>query len=130
MSEISLEKIDLVRERTGVSYRRAMEALEATEGDVVRAIVLLEGEGEGRTGWQDRLQQGGNEFADRVRELIHEGSQTRIIVRHNDRTVLDLPATVGVVGAVLAPILTAAGAMAAVATHSSIQIERRSAGSR
>jgi translation elongation factor EF-Ts len=41
---ITLEKVDQVRERTGVSYQKAKEVLEQTEGDVLEAIVLLEQE--------------------------------------------------------------------------------------
>ena len=40
--EITLEKVDQVRERTGVSYAKAKEALEHTNGSVLDAIILLE----------------------------------------------------------------------------------------
>ena len=40
--EITLEKIELVRDRTGVTYREAKEALEATDGNVVEAIIAIE----------------------------------------------------------------------------------------
>ena len=40
--EITLEKIELVKDRTGVSYREAKEALERTDGNVVDAIILIE----------------------------------------------------------------------------------------
>lgn len=42
MSEITLEKVDLVKDRTGVSYTEAKEALEASEGNVVDALVFIE----------------------------------------------------------------------------------------
>ena len=42
--EITLEKVDQVRERTGVSYAKAKEALEHTNGSVLDAIILLESE--------------------------------------------------------------------------------------
>ena len=40
--EITLEKIELVKDRTGVSYAEAKEALEAAEGSVVDAIISIE----------------------------------------------------------------------------------------
>ena len=40
--EITLEKIELVKDRTGVGYKEAKEALEQTEGNVVDAIILIE----------------------------------------------------------------------------------------
>ena len=40
--EITLEKIELVKDRTGVGYKEAKEALEKTDGSVVDAIILIE----------------------------------------------------------------------------------------
>ena len=40
--EITLEKIELVKDRTGVSYKEATEALEAADGSVVDAIISIE----------------------------------------------------------------------------------------
>ena len=40
--DITLEKVDKVRERTGVSYSKAKEALEVSNGDVLEAIIFLE----------------------------------------------------------------------------------------
>ena len=40
--EITLEKIELVKDRTGVSYKEAKEALEAADGSVVDAIISIE----------------------------------------------------------------------------------------
>ncbi len=58
-------------------------------------------------------------------ELIHEGNYRRIIIR-NDRghTVLEIPLTIGLVGALLMPVWAAIGAMAAMATGFTIIVER------
>lgn len=62
----------------------------------------------------------------RVKELIHEGNVTRIIVGDEEgKTFLEIPATIGVVGVVLAPWLAALGAIAALATRCTIAVERR-----
>ena len=62
----------------------------------------------------------------RVKELIHEGNVTRIIVRDEEgKTLLEIPATIGVVGVILAPWLAALGAIAALATKCTIAVERR-----
>lgn len=46
----------------------------------------------------------GENLSERVREVIHEGNVSRIIVKHLDgHTIIELPVTVGVIGAVLAP---------------------------
>ncbi len=66
------------------------------------------------------------ELVQKVKELIHEGNVTRIIVKDEKGNLLfDLPVTVGVVGLVLAPLLAAAGAVAALATKCTLTIERR-----
>jgi CBS domain-containing protein len=68
----------------------------------------------------------GDDLIARVRELLHEGNVNRIIVKDNkDRVLLEIPATVGVVGAVLAPWLAALGVIAALATNCRIVVERR-----
>jgi len=65
-------------------------------------------------------------LVDRIKELLHEGNVTRIIVKdEKDKTLLEIPATVGVIGAVLAPWLTALGVIAALATNCKIVVERR-----
>jgi hypothetical protein len=65
-------------------------------------------------------------LVDRVRELLHEGNVTRIIVKdEKGKTLLEIPATVGVIGTVLAPWLTALGVIAALVTNCKIVVERR-----
>ena len=65
-------------------------------------------------------------LVDRVRELLHEGNVTRIIVKdEKGKTLLEIPATVGVIGTVLAPWLTALGVIAALVTKCRIVVERR-----
>ncbi len=52
----------------------------------------------------------GANIVDRVRELLHEGNVTRVIVKdESGKTLLEIPATMGVVGVVLAPWLAALG---------------------
>ena len=68
----------------------------------------------------------GNNLVDRVRELLHEGNVTRVIVKdEGGKTLLEIPASVGVVGVVLAPWLAALGVVAALVTKCKIIVERR-----
>ena len=65
-------------------------------------------------------------LVDRVRELLHEGNVTRIIVKDmKGKELLELPATIGVIGVVLAPWLAALGVIAALATNCKIVVEKR-----
>jgi hypothetical protein len=63
---------------------------------------------------------------EKVKELLHEGNITRIIVKDEaGKVLLEIPATVGVVGVVLAPWLAALGVIAALATNCKMVVERR-----
>jgi len=62
----------------------------------------------------------------RVKELLHEGNVTRIIIKdEKGKTLLEIPATIGLVGFVIAPWLAALGAVAALATRCTLVVERR-----
>ena len=68
----------------------------------------------------------GNNLVDRVRELLHEGNVTRVIVKDEaGKTLLEIPVTVGVVGVVVAPWLAALGVIAALVANCKIVVERR-----
>jgi hypothetical protein len=65
-------------------------------------------------------------LVDRVKELLHEGNVTRIIVKdEKGRVLLEIPATIGVIGTVLAPWLAALGVIAVLVTNCKIVVERR-----
>lgn len=65
-------------------------------------------------------------LVDRVKELLHEGNVTRIIVKDmKGKELLEVPATIGVIGVVLAPWLAALGVITALATNCKIVVERR-----
>jgi hypothetical protein len=62
----------------------------------------------------------------KIKELIKEGNVTRIIIKgEKGRVLLEMPATIGVIGALLAPWLAALGAIAALATNCTLIVERR-----
>jgi len=66
------------------------------------------------------------DLIERVKKLLHEGNVTRIIVKdEKGNLLLEIPATVGVIGVVLAPWLAALGAIAAIATYCKIVAIKR-----
>jgi len=68
----------------------------------------------------------GEELLRRVREIIHEGNARRIIVKdEKGQTFLEIPLSVGVVGAFFLPVLAALGAMAALASNFTLEVVRR-----
>jgi len=67
-----------------------------------------------------------NDVLKRVQELLHEGNVTRVRVKdEKGNQLIEIPATVGVVGALLAPWMAALGVIAAIATRCTIVVERR-----
>ncbi len=74
--------------------------------------------------WYETISATGGQLLDKVSEIIKEGNARRIIIKQDARTVAEFPLTVGVVGAVLSPVLAAVGAIAALVTHCSIIVER------
>jgi hypothetical protein len=67
----------------------------------------------------------GDNLLTRVKELIHEGNVRRIIIKNDEgRTLLEIPLTLGVVGAALAPVWAALGALAALAADLRIVVEK------
>jgi hypothetical protein len=79
---------------------------------------------ETRTTSEEYRTRGDNLLA-RVKELIREGNVRRIIIKNDHgTTILELPLTVGVIGAALAPALAAIGAIAALVTDCTIEVQR------
>ncbi len=108
--EITLEKIELVKDRTGVSYKDAKEALENANGSVVDAIISIEEAFDE----MDKASSGGAAGAvvAKLKEIIRKGNVSKVVVKKEGEIVLNLPVTVGVLGAVITPI----GALLAVIT--------------
>ena len=67
----------------------------------------------------------GEALAEKVRSLLHEGNVRRITLRNDEgHAVIEIPVTAGVVAAVVAPALVAVAAIAALASHWDIEIDR------
>jgi hypothetical protein len=67
----------------------------------------------------------GNELADKVKELIHEGNVRRLIIKdEHGHTFVEIPVSVAAVGTLFAPILAAVGALAAMAAKFTIVVEK------
>ncbi|MBM4171581.1 MAG: DUF4342 domain-containing protein [Ignavibacteria bacterium] len=68
----------------------------------------------------------GKELISKVEELIKEGNANRIIIKdEKGKTYIEIPVTVGVLGALFAPILTAVGALAGMAANFTIEVIRK-----
>jgi hypothetical protein len=98
------------------------EAYSAEEQPPEEETEQEESHGEGR---RERYKVAGEKLLSKVKELIQEGNVRRIIIKNEeDRTLIEIPLTLGVVGAAVFPIWAAVGAIAALVTSCSIEVER------
>jgi Domain of unknown function (DUF4342) len=66
----------------------------------------------------------GDDLLKSVKQILHEGNVRRVVIKQGSKTVVEFPMTVGVVGALAAPALAAVGAVAALLSECTIEVER------
>jgi hypothetical protein len=122
MEEITLEKIDIIRGRTGLSYREAKEALERNQGILLDTLIELDEKKE--TNWTEGFSVRSGEVIDKVKALIHEGNVNKISIKSEGRTLVEIPVTLGALGAVVLPQIAALGVLIAMFKRCSIEVVR------
>jgi hypothetical protein len=75
-----------------------------------------------KTAWETVRGQG-TQILGELKRLIHEGNVRRVVVKQQKRVVAEFPLTVGLVGAVAAPLLAAVGALVALLADCTIEVE-------
>ena len=74
---------------------------------------------------RERYKVAGEKLLSKVKELLQEGNIRRITIKNDeDKTLIEIPLTIGVVGAAIFPVWAAVGAIAALVTDCSIEVER------
>ena len=127
MEKISLENVDQVIERTGVSYSKAKEALQYSNGDVLEAIIYLENQKSDESDGFDKAGETLDEFKSWIKELIRKGNVSRIKIKKDEKVIIDVPVNAGIAVAVISvimPALLAFGVIAAVATKITIEVTK------
>jgi uncharacterized protein DUF4342 len=76
-----------------------------------------------RTFWQ-KLEGTTETILNQLKKLIDEGNIRRVVVKQRGRTVAEFPLTAGVIGAVIAPVAAAIGALSALLAECSIEVEK------
>lgn len=134
--EITLEQVDKVKERTGVSYAEAKNALELTNGNVLEAIILIEEKtkeenksGESSESSNDTFNKAEtiSELKVWLKDLIKKGNISRIKVSKDGNTIVDVPVNAGIAATVIAviiPQILAFVVVAAVVTKVTIEITK------
>ncbi|OHW62568.1 nascent polypeptide-associated complex protein [Andreesenia angusta] len=118
---VTLEKIDLVRERTGISYAEANELLEKHDGDVVKAIMEAE---ESAKIENSGITSKGDEILQKIKELIKEGNVTKISVKKDGEVIMNIPVNAGAIGVIISPFLGAVGLTAALVSKCKIEVTK------
>jgi len=122
MEEITLEKIDIIRERTGVTYREAKEALEKSKGSVLEALIDLDEQK--NTNWTEEFSVRSGDVIEKVKGLIYEGNVNKISVKSEGRTLVEIPVTFGAIGAMILPHLAVLGVLVAMFKRCTIEVVR------
>lgn len=134
---ITLEKVDKVKERTGVSYAEAKYALEVSNGDVLEAIIYIEGikgikpdyikENDTKENDSKDKYETIDEFKKWLKDLINKGNVTRIRISKDGKEIVDVPVNAGIAAGVIAviiPPVLAFVVIAAVVTQITIEITK------
>lgn len=76
-----------------------------------------------RTFWQ-KLEGTTEQVLAQLKRLVEEGNIRRVVVKQKGKTIAEFPLTAGVIGAVIAPVAAAIGALTALMTECSIEVEK------
>ncbi len=120
--EITLEKVDILRSRANISYDEAVNYLRMADGDVVKALILIEKDEKNE---RKEIMAKGAQVFERVKEIIKKGNASKLKIKQDDKVIVEIPLTAGVVGTLMAPQLAVVGVVTALATNCSIEIEQR-----
>lgn len=132
--EISLEKVDQVKDRTGCTYKEAKEALEICNCDVLDAIIYIESKNSGEcientinNKSEETKSESIEDLKIWLKDLIKKGNISRIKVKKDETILVDVPVNAGIAATVIAviiPPILAFGVIAAVATKITIEITK------
>lgn len=144
-NEITIEKIDVVIQRVpNITYAQAKQALIEHNGDVIESIISLESSSktinknisnktkQAKKVVEDMFSKDSEDFKEmkeQAKELLKRSSVIRVIIDRNNKVIMNIPLTVGVVGVALLPIYTLVGLSAAVIGKCRIKIQNEYDGS-
>jgi hypothetical protein len=105
--EITLEKIELVRDRTGIGYKEAKDALEAADGNVVDAIIAIE-DAANLSGAAKVIGKS-SDILSVIKDYVRKGNVTKIVVSKDEDVILNMPVNATIIGTLIAPWAAAVG---------------------
>lgn len=67
----------------------------------------------------------GDQVVSKIKELLHEGNVRHVVIKNDEgKTMIEFPVTIGLAGALLLPVWAAVGAVAAMVSKCTIEVER------
>ena len=123
---VTFEQIEILRERASVTYAEAKKVLEETNGDVLEALIKLEGQSKVRSpkkhlsdyeAWKTS-----KGIMGALKKLVKKGNKTKFLIRKGEVTVIDMPVTLLVIITAIMPPLTIAGLLVAMFTGHKISM--------
>lgn len=127
-SNITLEKIDKVLERVPTAnYAEAKEALVVTDGDIVDAIIYLEQNKKttkvkAKAKVEEVLGKDTDKIKDQLKEMLKRSNTIRIVIEKDEKIIMNIPLTLGVVSLVIGTLPTLVGLSAAVIGKCNIKV--------
>lgn len=109
-----LEKIDLVAHRTGLDFTSSRFLLEENDWDLLQALTVFESEK------KDEQKQ----LVNKIKGVINQANETKIVVKGQQKVVAKLPATLGILGAIVAPKLALLGAATCLISRCSLELKK------
>lgn len=119
MENDNLQKIDEILRRTNTDYSTAKQALDDAGGDVLEAIILIENMSKSKS---SSGQNKGEQLMNQLKDILSKGNATRLTIKKNNDVIINVPITAGLIGAFIAPFLSAAGITAALLTQCTVEI--------
>lgn len=123
---VSIDKVDLIRERANVSYEEAKDALEKSSGDIVEALIYLEKDEKIR---KERISIGRrvNEstFGQRIKDFVKEMHGHSFIIEKNAESIINIPSTIALLLLLFAFPMTVIALFAAVLMGCKVVIKKK-----
>ncbi|SUY47425.1 UBA/TS-N domain-containing protein [Clostridium putrefaciens] len=124
MEDITLEKIDIIRERAGITYAKAKEVLEINEGNIVDSLIYIESNLEDK---EKRIYSTLDELTKWLKDIVNSGNINRIRIKKEDKVLVDIPINAGIAVGVIATVwkpLIAIGLATATLTTVTVEITK------
>jgi hypothetical protein len=72
----------------------------------------------------EKIEGNAGEILDQLGRIVDEGNARRVVVKQRGKTIAEFPLTAGVIGAVIAPVAAAIGALTALIADCTIEVEK------